>query len=159
MKVKIVAVEPKILFPVFSWLIRLFQWTKYSHYGVIVETYVIDSTIKGVVWKELKDFRKDYKLIYSWDLELPDGFDIFKWSARYSAKPYPILQNIGHGLKWIGVLKSNPFGKDEEHINCSELIALLIRDALEVDIGDSDEYDLVYTEGFLDSWGKRVSHS
>lgn len=159
MKLKVVAAEPRMFFPIVSWIIRLFQWTGYSHYAVVYNTFVIDSTVAGVVWKNVGDFSKKYKPIIFWDVEIPDDFDVFKWSATYSARPYPILQNIGAGLKYLQIIKHNPFGKDDRQLNCSELVAVLLRDAKQIDIGDSDQYDLVTLEKLLDKVGKRVSYT
>lgn len=156
-EIEILAVVPVMTFPIFSWLVRLFQGTKYSHYAISYNKWVLDSTISGTVWTELPKFRDKYKLVKKWKFQVDTEKNIFEWSAKYSAKPYSLLQNLGVGLKWMGVLKSNPFGKDEAHLNCSELIALWARDYLKIEIQDSDNYGLIETEELLDREIKNAS--
>lgn len=44
-----------------SFLIRAFTWSRWSHIGVIVDDYVIESIAsKGVVKTSLEDFKKRY---------------------------------------------------------------------------------------------------
>lgn len=156
---EILAVSPKMSFPIFSWLVKLFQGTDYSHFAIKYGDWVLDSTISGTVWTSLSEFRKKYKLVKKWKFEIIRGKqnNVFEWSAKYSAKPYSLLQNLGVGLKWIGLLKTNPFGNNESHLNCSELVALWVRDYLKVKIHDSDNYGLVETEELLDGEIKNAS--
>lgn len=152
----IIACRPKHKFPIFSWLIQIIQMMRYSHVAIQYEGWVLDSTIAGTVWKTEQEFGMKYKTVKKWSVESKVDRDIFFWSAKYSAKPYSIIQNIGLGLTFLGLLRRNPFGHDENHLNCSELTVLWIRDFLGIEIDDSDSYDLVKTEKLLDQVGKKL---
>jgi hypothetical protein len=148
---EILACRPKHKFPIFSWMVRIFQRTSYSHCAIKYDKWYLDSTIQGTVWRTEKEFLDKYEVTKTWSFCEHNKRDIFFWAARYSAKPYSLLQNFGLGLTFIGLLRRNPFGHDENHLNCSELIVLWLRDFLDIKIEDSDSYDLVKTEKLLNT--------
>ena len=147
----VVACKSKHPFPIFGWLIQIAQKKNYSHFAISDGTYVLDSTIKGVHWTKVEDFEKKYKITKTWTIPHVETEYMPKWSVKYSAMPYSLAQNLGYGLKLLKINVPNPFGKGEKSLNCSELVALFVRDFLNVSIMDSDEYDLIEVEKLLNS--------
>lgn len=146
MFVYLLAVKPKRhIFPVLSWLIRLFQRTTYSHNAIAVEgKTVIDITSKGMGIRDILDFSCDYVATED-DIKIhidstPEEF--MNWIKIYADRPYGFMQLVGLALKVLNVTKFNPFGKEDDRLICSELIILLLARYKGLDVKDSDEYDL-----------------
>ena len=158
MAIKIIACKSKHPFPIFGWLIQWAQKKPYSHYVISDGEYVLDSTIKGVHWTKVEDFEKKYSGVKSWYFQHRDSEPLYKWSVKYSSAPYPMAQNIGYGFKLLGIKIPNPWGKGERSINCSELVALWVRDFLGIAIMDSDEYDLIEVEKLLDNQDEAIRY-
>lgn len=126
----------------------LVQKTKYSHIAIQIEEEVLDATIHGVNFTAVRDYRLKYQIvkkvkIKTEDVDLPRAY---AWAWKYRRVEYSILQNIGLGLKHLKLIKSNPFGGDDRQIVCSELAILFMHSFSNLQIGDSDNYDLVLTE-------------
>lgn len=148
----IVAVKPKNHpFPLFSWLIRLIQKTDYSHYAIIPEhdqNSVVDSRIDGVKVRDRKEFFEHYTVLKSWHVKSMHKSKWDAWLGVHLGKKYSMWQNIGFALRFLGIVKSNPFGKGDRELVCSELIAVYLAAVYTLFIF-SDDFDLNRTELLL----------
>lgn len=155
---KILCVNPKNHpFPILSWLIRWVQNKPYSHMAIVNEpNKILDATMKGVVNNNTEDFLAHYNVIKTY--ELPDMpaqyYDLFK--QIFIGREYSIPQNIGFLLKAIGIHKRNVLGEGELKLVCSELAALWIVFTLDIELVDSDQYDLIETEKLCEKYGKLI---
>lgn len=146
--VYLLCLRPNTSFPLFSWIIRIVQKTKYSHQAIQVGDTIFDATIHGVNSFGISEYRKKYQLIKKIKLkhDLRMEGDVYSWIWKYRHVKYSIAQNIGLGLRYLKVIKSNPFGSDSHQIVCSELAILFMDMFCSIDIEDSDNYDLVRVE-------------
>ena len=151
MTIRVICVRPRE-FKIFSWLIMLIQNTDYSHMGIQVGDVVLDATLHGVEFTDLRKFRSEYRIVKDFYIELPgvEKAHIYQWAWKYKDVLYSIMQNIGLGLKSLKVIKKNPFGGDDNRVVCSELVVLLLSFFLKLPINDSDSYDLVRAEKFAE---------
>lgn len=144
--IKILFLRPKSKFPIFSWVIRLVQKTEYSHIGILLEEEtILDATIAGVEFTDFRKYRKKYEIVKKMPIKnsLVYSNQVYEWAWPYKDAEYSILQNIGLGLRYLKLIKSNPFGSNDRKIVCSELAALFMNKFSGLTIEDSDNYDLV----------------
>ena len=97
-----------------SILIRLFEWSRWSHCGIVVGDYVIESTSRdGVVRTHINDFKKRYNSCKVAEIPCYPGYQ--ERAEEMYGKPYDFgaifgimfRQGWSHNEKWF----------------CSELIA------------------------------------
>lgn len=149
--------RPKMNFPILAWFIMLFQkmlpWKKdsFSHMAIIYlsETgmmQVIDATGKGVRNRTILNFIKDYEIIeeisFSSKMERKD---FLKWYESIEGLPYDHSQIWGLTLRSLGLLTLNTFGHNYKKMICNEVFISLVEYAYGIDLGDSDNYDLIQT--------------
>lgn len=102
----------------FSWVIRLFTWSRWSHCGVIDSTgeNVTEATAKrGVCVSTLSDFKQRYKKYAIVEMPVADDVDAHLL----------LNQEIGKAYDWLAIV-SLVARRDWEHCNkwfCSELVA------------------------------------
>ena len=102
----------------FSWIIRLFTWSRWSHCGVIDSTgvNVIEATAKhGVAVSTLSGFKHRYKKHAIVELPVLNGVDAHSL----------LRQEIGKSYDWLAII-SLVVKRDWEQPDkwfCSELIA------------------------------------
>jgi len=149
--------KPKMNFPVFSWLIILFQGMNpfkrgsYSHMaiGYISETgeeKIADVTSLGCRDRTKENFKKDYDLIEVKTREYEiERKDFLRWYEENEGKEYDNIQIAGLASKMISIVSFNKLGNNFKKLICSELIlSFKVRfDSLEVE--DSDNWDLNMT--------------
>ena len=144
MRVKILQTTSSHKFPVVSKLIGLFQKTSYSHYALdFSDLLVLDATKEGVQLRGKECFLKNNTVINEY--ELPNEFDsekVFKWAEEFDGRRYGFLQVFGIALMVLGLIKTNPFGKEQKAIICNELVLLFMQKFCGVDLYDTDDYDL-----------------
>lgn len=131
-KFKIGFSKSKVKFPIFSWLIRLYQNTEFSHTYVELDTKHVfeDDTIfqssKGMVNYMSKLFFLTENIVTDeFEFELPD--EVYRKMRvelhRYAGLKYAFMQNLGivytDIMRILGKRVSNPWRKG---YNCSELI-------------------------------------
>ena len=150
MIIHILKTKPKSRFSLFSKLIMLIQGTNYSHYAIKFSHFVIEARVNGVKTSQYTAFIKKNVLVESYLLEIPQTLrEFFNWTYDYLKRPYGFIQLFGTLFKLLGLVKTNPWGKDARKIVCCELVMLMCRDLLKIDIGDSDDYDLKQTDEFV----------
>ena len=148
MKVEILTCSPTYSsFPIASWLIKYFQKTNYSHFGIKIGSVVLDATGHDVRLNSFIEYSSRYDIISSYEVEIDCDYQgIIDWCSGFLNKKYGYFQLVGLLLIIMGIIKNNPFGKDATNLICNELVVLFLRDFKGLVISDSDNYDLVSTE-------------
>jgi len=141
-------------FPLFSWLIKYFQKTNYSHYAIRFDSVVMDATASSVRFQTDSKFKKKYSVINQYEIETDYDFkSLISWGMMHINKGYGFFQIIGLLMIILKLRKTNPFGEDADRLICNELVMLLLRDIKGVKIKDSDLYDLNETNEILKEVG------
>ena len=139
--------RPKAFFEPFSWLIRLVQWTSYSHAYV---RFYLESTnqwivlqasglkVNMVTWEH---FRQIEVIAKEFEFDITDrkNSKIISWSFNKLVLPYNLLSVFGIGLillfKTFGIKIGNPFsGKGS--LFCSELADIVVSEFLGAHINE-----------------------
>lgn len=125
-------------FPIFSWIIRLFEWTPYSH---IYAEFKSESLSRRLVYEASglsvkflggKLFDTRVEKIYEYDLEITESEykKTLQFAIDNAGKPYGILQIFGLGWvilgRWFGKRWKNPFSNGNQAYVCSELVIHLL---------------------------------
>jgi len=140
MKIKIGFSKPKSLFKPFAWLIRLIEWTPYSH--VYVRSFsslagcdlIYQASGTQLNFMGLKHFEDNAVIIREFDFDIED--DNYRkylgWAIRESGAPYGLLSAIGIGIQKILGLNKNPLSDRDATWFCSELAAKVLSDFVEI---------------------------
>ena len=143
MKIKIGFSQPRNkFFPVFSWLIRLIEGTKYSHVYLQWNSEFAESTITyhaaghSVHFLGLNLFKQSVKPIHEFELTISQ--DQYKELLHYcfenSGTDYGIKQIFGIAIVKIaglfGKKISNPFSDGDKSQVCSELVGYVLSEIL-----------------------------
>lgn len=126
----------------FSWLIRLYQKTKYSHTYIRIETrtfdLILDATSRGVSLKNYKDFTKNNNIIEEkiLDQQFLNEDDFASIVIPLLGKKYGYITILGILLKNFGI---KGIGKDgNKSFICSELVARVLEKYIGIDTGTFD---------------------
>jgi len=148
-----------------AWAIMIFQKMSpfnafsYNHMAI---SYVgqtgmwkyADSTLNnGVVYgqQELEFYRR-YRVTHTTRLELAAEDVGFKaWIEANAGKKYDKWSIVGLIGKALHIFKRNPMGSDFRRMICNELILSMISRFCNVQLGDSDDYDLIMTAELVES--------
>lgn len=128
--------KSKKKFAIGSWLIRLYQWTKFSHTYIRRKSDIYTSDImmhasEGLVQHMSGvQFDKKHEVVAEFDIEISDE----KWKQLralmhyYSGDNYSIMQNVGIMLvdfmRLFDVRIKNPWHKGW---NCSEFVMTVLQ--------------------------------
>jgi len=130
------------IFPIFSWLIRLFERTEYSHVFVRFLTKDIGDIIYQASGSQVnfmggKYFIQKATVVDEFEFEVSESTrkKMFRWAIKESGAPYGIKQIFGIALVKIFRLKKNPFASDQKTWVCSELAGFILEEYLGTDIG------------------------
>lgn len=119
------------IFPIFSWLIRLYQRTAFSHTYITFKSSSLDRTLVyeavagGIrfvgtqVWQEHAETVREFELSVSDD----QYTEILQFCVDNAGKDYAFLQSLGVLIANLFKLKKNPF---REGTNCSEMLSRLL---------------------------------
>jgi len=144
----------KIKFPIVSWLIRLFQRSKYSHVrlrwqstsGVEIIYEASGSEVKVI--GELSQQDHPIEVVKSYTVKVSrDQYRALIRLFRYAGVKYGYLQILGIALVTIFKLAKNPFSDGRKSQVCSELVGLFITEVkkwdlpLDLDIAGPKEID------------------
>ena len=122
-----------INFPVWSWLIRWYLKTPYSHvfikfYSENIERELIYESVgkQGVRFINKSNWEKKSKLVKEYKIEINDDNykKILQWCIDNSGEEYALYQNIGVVISDILKLNKNPAKKG---MNCSEAIYYILK--------------------------------
>lgn len=147
MKIKIGFSQPKNkFFPIFSWLIRLIEWTKYSHVYLQWDSEFAESTITyhaaghSVHFLGLELFKKSVKPVYIFEIDITreQYKDLLHYCFEKSGTDYGVKQIFGITIVKLmclfGKKIKNPFSDGDKSQVCSELIGHVLKDILSKDL-------------------------
>lgn len=143
MKIKIGFSKPKNHpFPLLSWIIRLVQWTPFSHvylswvtnHGIEV---VCEAGWSGVRLINKKYFDEDNETIKSFTFLITNGMyeKLMKFTTSILGTDYGYLQLVGIGLHRLFRLRKNPFSDGKTSQVCSELVFYFLEEVLTLETG------------------------
>lgn len=131
------------LFPAGSWLIRLFENTKYSHvfvrwYSVGADTDIVyEAGGTYINFKAGKIFDKKAETVHEYETIISK--EVYKKLLKYcmsnAGVQYGFKQIIGIALVKLFKLKKNPFSDGNKSQVCSELVGNIIEN---LELGDID---------------------
>ena len=147
MNIKIGFSQPKgRIFPIFSWLIRLVEWTKYSHVYLQWDSEFAQSKITyhaaghSVHFLGTKKFNETVTPIHEFEIEISrDQYkELLHYCFENSGTDYGIKQIFGIAIvKAAGLLGkeiSNPFSDGGKSQVCSELVGYVLSEIMDKDI-------------------------
>lgn len=147
MKIKIGFSQPKgKFFPIFSWLIRLIEGTKYSHVYLQWDSEFADSTITyhaaghSVHFLGLNLFKKSVEPIHEFEMNISreQYQELLHYCFDNSGTDYGIKQIFGIAAVKLAALFGkdikNPFSDGNKSQVCSELVGYVLSDVLEQDL-------------------------
>lgn len=144
-------------FPVFAWAIMflqgMFPWKKnaWSHMAIKVtdnkgDTFFADANSKGCMLREEKLFYKQYSVLEEHKLKDSPKLETFmEWYWKLNGNEYDWKQICGLLFKILGFKKFNHSGNNYEKLICCELIINYLSVMNNLEVVDSDNYDLVTT--------------
>lgn len=119
-------------FPIFSWLIRLYEKTSYSHVFIRLHIQELNREVlfeavgPHVRMVTVKEWEKTAQEVASFDVPVSHSnyISILQYCIDHQAAGYGIMQNVGVVLAdWFN-LKHNPFTSG---MNCSEFIYNILK--------------------------------
>jgi hypothetical protein len=128
---KIVFTKSKKKLPIFSWLIMLWTWKRYSHVALEIDLPQIDNPMyfqanEGKVNYEYKThFDRKHEIIVAYEIQVSEDIakNMSKKRLEHAGEIYGTLQNLGiiytDIIKLFGKKVDNPLKKGK---NCSELV-------------------------------------
>lgn len=146
--------SPKGWFQPFSWLIRKYQGTPYSHVVTIFPSEFLEGFAKNdLVCEAAKGsvrvvadrfFFKKVKLHKLYVVEIDDApfRHSFGVAASFMGANYSILENIGIVVARFLGLNKNPFGEGDVAHKCSETVFYILM-GLDFPFGRIDDPDLL----------------
>jgi hypothetical protein len=128
--------------PVFSWAIRAFEGTKYSHVFLRWESksgpeVVYEASGSRVRFMNGKYFDEIAETIDTFDflISSDDYRRLIRFVMTNVGVRYGVKQVLGIALKRIFGLKKNPFADGKESQVCSETVAYFLKDVLGYKLG------------------------
>jgi len=128
------------LLPIFSWLIRLVEGTRYSHVYVRWHSRGADVNIcyhaSGSQIHFLCNdvFQKCIKPVeeYELNVDVPQYKEILHYCMSNAGKRYGISQVFGIAMARLFRLKKNPLSNGDSRQICSELVSRLLNQVIEI---------------------------
>ena len=138
---KVVFTKSRKKFPIFSWFIRWYQGTEYSHVALEVGEFYYQASEGKVNKEHYSYFLKEHTIVLSFEIADVDLSILEKELGRN----YGTVQNVGIVLVdlWRAIthkLVNNPLSQD---VNCSEFIFEKVLKQLYTDL---DAYDKDYVK-------------
>ena len=120
------------IFPLFSWIIRFWQKTPYSHVFIKLHLETINREVifeavgPQVRLVEVSKFEQKAEQLYSFTLEISKAnyISMIQYCIDHQSDKYAILQNIGIAISDTLNLKHNIFTTG---MNCSEFIYNILK--------------------------------
>jgi hypothetical protein len=125
----------KKLFPLFSWLIRLYQRTEYSHVYLKWHSkrfnrwLVYHAAGNSLHFLGEEQARLQLDTVVEYSVELSDDcmFKVVDYCLEKAGTPYDLKAVFGLGIKLSFGLKSNPFANGTKQMFCSELVVRILQ--------------------------------
>lgn len=158
MRVSFYKLKPKDHpFPVFSWLIMLFQRMSpfsdkaFSHMAISFESETGAEKVADVPFLGFREMREDkfFKKYHIVEVKTRDfevnRVEFLSWLEGHEGKNYDFSQIGGLALKMLKLKKVNYTGNDLKSLICNELIISFLVRFDKLKIKDSDNWDLNMT--------------
>lgn len=130
-------------FPIFSWLIRLFERTPYSHVyirwhsrGAGVDVcYEAAGTQLRFMGPE--PFKSNIQPLHEYELEISKELypKLLTYCMTNAGMDYGLKQAFGIALVKLFKLKKNPFADGRKSQVCSELVGNILQEVFQLNIG------------------------
>jgi len=138
--------RPKKGFKPFSWIIRLVEWTPYSH--VYIRSYSVGLDVDliyqasgaQVNFMGLEMFRSHATIIDEFEVEISDEQyrSFMRWAIINSGADYSIKQILGIALFKMFNLDRNPFKNGTKAWVCAELVEFVLMKFIGVSIDEKE---------------------
>lgn len=133
----------KSKFPLFSWIIRAVQGTKYSHVrlrwensvGTMVVYEASGSSVKFLGPLAQENNKVAVVKTFKIDISRQRYRELVKLCMENAGIDYGIKQVIGIGLVKLLKLKKNPFSDGRKSQVCSEIVGRFLEDVMNWDTG------------------------
>jgi len=129
----------RLAFPIFSWAVQLFEWTRYSHVRIHWRSHWFDWTTFEASGSSVKLIgvmgSRNYPVtvVHRYEVELNDvQYKRLISMLRYAGVSYGRWQILGIALQRIFGLKRNPLGDRKYSMVCSELVAYFLLEVMGV---------------------------
>jgi hypothetical protein len=123
------------IFPVLSWLIRLYQGTEYSH--VYLKWYspkynrwlIYHAAGNSLHFLGEERAKSELDTVVKYDVQLDDDcmFKVVDYCLEKAGTPYDLKAVFGLGIKLSFGLDSNPFANGTKQMFCSELVVRILQ--------------------------------
>lgn len=128
--------RPTTFFPIFSWLIRLIEWTRFSHvyiryFDTYTKEWIIFEASHGEVHLiQWNNWREKAITVYEQAFEIEEERKrrLVKFMVKNLQKPYSIKNILGIAIKILTGLRL--FKDSNKAFICSELVATALGDRL-----------------------------
>ena len=137
------------IFPIFSWLIRFFEGTDYSHtyvktYSQTADTWLVYQASGSMVnFMGEKHFINAAHIAREFEFEISENSfkEYLKWAILNAGVPYGLKTVLGILIARVFNLKKNPFGDGESTLFCAELCRIVLNDFIGVHVA-KEEFEL-----------------
>lgn len=144
-------------FKPFSWIIRLIEWTPYSHVYIRsrADSLGVDLVYQAsgvqVNFVGISHFKDQETSVYEFEVDVTDDKyrDFMRWAIVNAGAPYSLKQALGILLLKLFNLRKNPLSDGRKSWVCSELAGFFLVSFVGVSIKD-DELDVIGPRGIFD---------
>lgn len=164
MKLYILECYSKHPFPVFGWLIQLFQgFINFHHYALMIQTnddklYSYDASGRTLHREHIRNFKEKYEIKRCYEIPYEvDQNSFFRWILPLEGTVYGHSQILGLLLMILNVFKENPFPNGIHKLICNEFILITLKTFNILDINNIESYDMLQTHKLLESHFKEVN--
>lgn len=166
MRVYVVKSRSRKFFPFIAWLIMIFQGMNpfkresYSHLSIMFvsstgNNIMLDATGHSVRVRTYESWARDNKAVGGCELDIDCEFNTFLlWVESVLGIEYSKIGIVGLLMRSIGLFSTNKIGSNYKKMICSELVVNLIDSFYDLEIGDSDNYDLIMSWELAQSVGR-----
>jgi len=126
--------RPKKLFPLFSWLIRLYEITKFSHVAVMIHfeaintIAVFEASGTNVKFVNYKDWMERNEIVHGYlhHVDKTTWRKLTAFAMRNVDKKYGVKQVFGMAYARL-FKKKNPWADGKASYVCSELVGYILK--------------------------------
>lgn len=133
MRISFVFSYSKKHLPIFSWLVKYFLNTKYSHVALKLKLRsipVIYHAAEGFCHFTTEErFLKENEIVDEFQLDIPESVrsEILDHCVNSVGKDYAMMQNVGIFVSLLTKIKENFFKNQGEMVNCSEEMYYILK--------------------------------
>lgn len=146
MRIRVGFSKPRSWFAPFAWAIQAVEGTPYSH--VYVSSYsamasselIYQASGTQVNFMGLRHFSRVAQVVKEFEFEISERQyrEYLAWAIREAGAPYGVKAVLGIAVQRLFNLKKNPFSDRSKSWFCSELVGVVLRDFVGVQIKDEE---------------------